>query len=121
MPSIPGKIRDILFGSTTLRLNWTLESIMSLAACDDVHGVAIQLLSLDLAAGKFTPEMIDFNDEPPRSGLTVWVNSICFARPFLTNTLEHSSALMAHAPERSTAAAGFGPCRPRPSPAATAN
>jgi hypothetical protein len=30
MPSIPGKIRDILFGSTTLRLNWTLESIMSL-------------------------------------------------------------------------------------------
>ena len=64
------------------------------AACDDVHGVAILLLSLDLAAGKFTPETIDFNDEAAPFCHSV-VNSICFARPFLTNTLEHSSALVA--------------------------
>ena len=33
------------------------------AACDDVHDVAILLLSFDLAAGKFTTETIEFNDE----------------------------------------------------------
>jgi hypothetical protein len=28
---MPGNIRDILFGSSTFRLNWTLESMMSVA------------------------------------------------------------------------------------------
>ena len=119
MPSIPGKIRDILFGSTTSRLNCDVgKHNVARAACDDVHGVAILLLSLDLAAGKFTPETIDFNDEA--------APALCGKLNLLRASLpdEHVGAfvaLVAHAPERSTAAAAFGPCRPRSVAAATAN
>jgi len=60
---MPGKIRDTLFGSSILRLNWSGKHDVARAARDDVHGVAILLLRLDLAAGKFTPAAIGFNDE----------------------------------------------------------
>ena len=64
MSVMPGKIRDILFGSSILRLNWTLESMMSVAQpAMMIHGVAILLPRLDLAAGKFAPETVGFNDE----------------------------------------------------------
>ncbi|UPK03367.1 hypothetical protein [Bradyrhizobium sp. 170] len=64
MSSMPGNIRDILFGSSILRLNWTLESNdVGRAACDDVNGVPVLLPALDLAAGKFAPETIGFHDE----------------------------------------------------------
>ena len=61
---MPGNIRDILFGSSTFRLNWTFESMMSDAAArDDIHGLPVLFPRLDLAAGKFASQMVSLDDE----------------------------------------------------------
>ena len=64
MSAMPGNIRDILFGSSILRLNWTLESMMSVAQPAMMFTVSpSSFLRLDLAAGKFSPETVGFHDE----------------------------------------------------------
>ena len=61
---MPGNIRDILFGSSTFRLNWTFESMMSVAQPAMIFTVwPSSFLRLDLAAGKFAPETVGLDDE----------------------------------------------------------
>src|SRR5207248_3485274 len=61
---MPGNTRDILFGSSTLRLNWTFEEHdVGRASRDDIHGLTILFPALDLATGKFASESIGLHNE----------------------------------------------------------